>query len=570
MTPTLKAALVQVNVAVGALTPNAQKIARLAREAAGAGAQLIVFPELALCGYPPEDLVLKRHFLADCSAALRSLAQALPPEPIVLVGAPVREGRNTFNALAVFQGRRLRGFHHKQLRSDYGAFDESRVFAAGAGATVVDAGGLRIGLHICEDSLDAAAAPCAAIRDLCVDVLVNISASPYYRGRHEQREKLLSKAARFAGAPLLNANLVGGQDELVFEGASVAFNARGKLIARARQFAEEILFVEVPIVGKKRARISNRWKPAAIKVPTIGKPAEKSSNDWKNRRAPALGDLEEVYSALKLGLRDYVDKNGFPKVALGLSGGVDSALVAAICVDALGPDRVVGVTMPSKFSSAETRSDAVRLAKNLRIPVHTVAIQRLYEGYLAELAPLWPGRASDTTEENIQARIRGNIVMALSNKFGWLVVTTGNKSEAAVGYCTLYGDMAGGFALIKDVPKTLVWALARWRNAAGEVIPATTIERAPTAELHTGQKDQDTLPPYDVLDGIIERYVEMDWSLDAMVADGFDAATVKRVIRMIDRSEYKRRQSAPGVKITPRAFGPERRLPITNLYGERI
>ncbi|OQW94973.1 MAG: hypothetical protein BWK77_08355, partial [Verrucomicrobia bacterium A1] len=371
----------------------------------------------------------------------------------------------------------------------------------------------------------------------------------------------------------LYCNLVGGQDELVFDGASMALAPDGQLLARAKQFQEDTLYVRIPIRGGAGTA------PAALSFPNIGKSTAGFSKHWKNRVAPTLDDVAEVYAALTLGLRDYVDKNGFSKVVVALSGGIDSALVATLAADALGPERVAGVTMPSQYSSGETRGDAGLLAKNLGIEFMIVPIEPLYDAYIRDLSPLWKGRPADITEENLQARIRGNIVMALSNKFGWLVLTTGNKSELATGYCTLYGDMAGGFAVIKDVPKTLVFALARWRNrstqlaagrqAAKPVIPPSTIERPPTAELRPDQKDSDTLPPYETLDPILERYIERDWGADEIAAEGFDPAVVKRVIQMADRSEYKRRQGAPGIKITPRAFGRDRRMPITNRYGER-
>ncbi len=568
----IKGALVQVNVTVGALVPNAHKVARLAHDAQAAGAQFIVFPELVISGYPPEDLILKKHFMADCRVTLQALARELPAQAVVIVGVPLHEKNRNYNAAAVFAGGKLLGFYRKMLLPNYGVFDEKRVFAAGDQSTVLDVNGFRIGLHVCEDSWSTDEAPCRGLKAARVDAVVNISASPYHRGKLKLRENVLKKAARFMGAPLLYCNLVGGQDELVFDGASMVFNAKGQLQNRSRQFEEDILWVEL---SKKDARGGAPRKTSAarvIKVPMIGTFAEKSSNDWKKRVAPALDDLAEVYAALKMGLKDYVDKNGFSKVVLGVSGGIDSALVAVIAVDALGSDRVVAVTLPSQFSSSETLGDAQLLARNLGIELKTLPIRKLHEEYLRELAPLWPNRLADTTEENLQARIRGNIVMALSNKFGWLVLTTGNKSEMATGYCTLYGDMAGGFALIKDVPKTLIWALARWRNkdAGRAVIPETTITRPPTAELKPNQTDQDSLPPYEILDGIIERYVEQDWSVDEIVADGFEPATVKRAVRLIDRSEYKRRQGAPGVKITPKSFGRDRRLPITNLYGERV
>ena len=493
---------------------------------------MVAFPELALSGYPPEDLVLKPHFLQDVETELSQLARVLPPETTVIVGAPRNMGGLTYNTAVVFRGGREIATYRKMLLPNYGVFDEKRVFAAGDQPVIIEVAGCRVGLHICEDSWFVDESPCQLMAQAGVDAVVNISASPYHRGKQLLRERILTRAAKHIGAPLYYCNLVGGQDELVFDGGSLIATGQG-LRARAKQFEEDVLDSAHPVL------------------------------------CPALESEAEVYAALVLGLRDYTNKNGFKGVILGISGGIDSALVAALAVDALGADKVTGITMPSRFSSGETLSDAHLVAKNLGIRLYEAPIKTLHEQYLAELSPLWPGRVPDTTEENLQARIRGNIVMALSNKFGWLVLTTGNKSELATGYCTLYGDMAGGFAVIKDVPKTLVFSLARWRNTRGEVIPVSTIERPPTAELRANQKDQDSLPPYDVLDGILERYVERDESADAIIAAGFDEATTRRVIRLVDLNEYKRRQGAPGVKITPKSFGRDRRLPITNRYGER-
>ena len=564
-------ALVQANTTVGALKGNTETIVRMARDAAKAGASIIVFPELALSGYPPEDLILKKHFLNDCMESLDRLAGEVPQDRVVIVGTPHLVDGKTCNAAAIFHGGKRVAFYHKIALPNYGVFDEKRVFAPGDKALVLDLGAVRIGIHICEDSWMPSETPCTALAPMALDAVINLSASPYHRGKLGQRESALAKTAALVKAPLLYCNLVGGQDELVFDGASFAIGPDGKLLARARQFEEEILYVKLP-VGKSEAG-RNESRPAAVEVvnlPTLGKNQAEISNPWKTSVAPVLDDLAEVYSALKLGLRDYVIKNGFRKVVVALSGGIDSALVATLAADALGSRRVEGVTMPSQFSSKETLSDAVLIARHLGIDCRTVPIQNLQDTYLAELSPLWAGRAPDITEENLQARIRGNIVMALSNKFGWLVLTTGNKSELATGYCTLYGDMVGGFAVIKDVPKTLVFELARWRNRQSKspIIPPSTIERPPSAELRPDQKDTDSLPPYELLDPILERYIERDWGPDEIIADGFDPAVVRRVARMVDRNEYKRRQGAPGIKITPKAFGRDRRMPITNLYGD--
>jgi NAD+ synthase (glutamine-hydrolysing) len=399
-----------------------------------------------------------------------------------------------------------------------------------------------------------------------LDLLVNLSASPYHRGKALQRQSILRRAAAAVDAPVLYCNLVGGQDELVFDGTSLAVAPDGTLLARAKAFEEDLLFVEVPmrLRGDEASHpecetVTVDWSPATVTPPPVP------------RFEPLPDEAAEVYAALVLGLKDYVNKNGFRRCVVALSGGIDSAIVATIAVDALGPDRVAGVTMPSRFSSAETRGDAEMLAHNLGIEFHSIPIEGFFGAFLKDLDPVWTGRPPDITEENLQARIRGVTIMALSNKFGWLVLSTGNKSEIATGYCTLYGDMAGGYALIKDVPKTLVFDLARWRNTQGPapVIPPSTIERPPSAELRPDQRDTDSLPPYDVLDPILERYVEQDQSFDRIVAGGFDPAIVRRVIRLVDTSEYKRRQGAPGVKITPRSFGRDRRMPITNLYRER-
>ena len=561
--------LAQINPTLGALRANADLILAVAWEEAAAGAELIAFPELALCGYPPEDLVLKPHFLQDAEAELARLARELPGQAAVAVGAPRHLNGHTYNTAVVFQGGRITATYSKMLLPNYGVFDEKRVFAAGDHPAVIEVGGLRIGLHICEDSWYVEEAPCRLLAEAGVDAVLNISASPYHRGKLAVRERILTRAAHHIKAPLFYTNLVGGQDELVFDGGSLVAGPEG-ILARAKQFEEDRLRIELTAEAQS-TQSSNPWKSAPASVPTLGTSTPRPLR-LCGEIQPALPELAEVYAALVLGLRDYTNKNGFKAVVLGLSGGIDSALVAALAVDALGTERVHGITMPSKFSSPDTLGDAHRVAGNLGIRILEVPIKTLHEQYLAELSPLWPGRAPDTTEENLQARIRGNIVMALSNKFGWLVLTTGNKSELATGYCTLYGDMAGGFAVIKDVPKTLVFELARWRNreAGRELVPITTIERPPSAELRANQKDQDSLPPYEVLDAILERYVERDESSDTIVAAGFAPDTVRRVIRLVDLNEYKRRQGAPGIKITPKSFGRDRRLPITNQYGERV
>ena len=545
----MKFALVQMNPTVGALKENAEKIAGWAREAAGAGADVVVFPELALCGYPPDDLVLRPRFMDAVEAEVGRLAAALPKGVLSIVGAPLREeGGRLFNAAMLFVGGRRVAVARKMLLPNYGVFDERRIFSPGAAPLVFEFKGARLAVHICEDSWWPEGESFRGLKGAC-DVLVNLSASPYCRGRENDREEMARKAVAAAGAPMLYTNLVGGQDELVFDGGGMAVGSGGEVLARSELFREGMWTAEVSPSG-------GGWEPVA------------------GRLAAMPEAVEEVYEALKIGLRDYVDKNGFPGVIVALSGGIDSALVATVAADALGRERVFGVTLPSEITSKETYSDALELARRLGSPCLRIPIAPAVDAFGGMLGPAcagvdWAAALPGTLmEENLQARIRGVVVMALSNRYGHMVVTTGNKSEMATGYATLYGDMCGGFALIKDVPKTLVFELARWRNRRSEVIPPTTISRPPSAELRPGQLDSDSLPPYEVLDPILERYVEQQVGLKDLLAEGFDEATARRVVRMVDRSEYKRRQGAPGVKITPKAFGRDRRMPITNGFRE--
>ncbi len=535
-----------MNATVGALGHNRERAREFCEKASAQGIELLLFPELVVSGYPPEDLIIKRHFVEDCMDQVCRLTAEVPASLHVLIGCPwvvdrADLGRKPANAAVHLHAGRIVHIYEKMLLPNYGVFDEKRVFSPGVSPWVLEIGNRRIAVHVCEDSWWTDRGPALLQRGESLDAIVNLSASPYHDDKLQAREDILRNTATSLDAPLIYANLVGGQDELVFDGASFVIAADGSLAGRAPQF-EEALFT----VHLDRLECTSTEKP--------------------------LGHLEEVYRALITGLRDYVDKNRFDRVIVALSGGIDSALVAALAVDALGPERVVGLTMPSQYSSAETRSDAGTLADNLGIEFLEVPIRDLFEGYLEELNPHWPDRAADTTEENLQARIRGSIVMAFSNKFGWLVLTTGNKSEIAVGYCTLYGDMAGGFAVIKDVPKTLVFDLCRWRNETSDtpVIPERTITRPPSAELRPDQKDTDMLPPYDVLDEILEMYVEKDMAAEEIAQHGFDTELVLRVIRMVAVNEYKRRQAAPGIKITPKAFGRDRRFPITNQYRDAI
>jgi NAD+ synthase (glutamine-hydrolysing) len=552
----LRIALAQIDPTVGDLDGNAAKIAEWIDRAAEEGADLAIFPELCVPGYPAEDLYLKRHFVAANRAVVEELARGVG-EMVALVGfaEPVDGGgdfRHAHNSLAVLSRGELRGVYRKNRLPNYAVFDEQRYFIPGSEPATIEVAGTRVGLTVCEDVWEEGPPASSEAADGAT-LIANPSGSPYHRGKGREREAMFAERARGYGVHLAFCNLVGGQDELVFDGHSFVVDPGGETIARAAQFEEELLVCEIPASA-----------PA--------------------RRAEPLSDLAEVYGALVFGLRDYVRKNGFRHVGIALSGGIDSALVALLGVDAVGAANVSCVVMPSPHSSEETQADARAIAANLGAEAIEIAIEGAmssYEGALAgtvsgdgagpeEPLPRDPARPSepDLAAENIQARIRGNLMMALSNKHGWLVLTTGNKSEMSVGYATLYGDMAGGFAAIKDVPKTLVYDLVRYRNGrdGSEPIPASTIERPPSAELRPDQLDSDTLPPYELLDRVLEAYVERDMGREEMVAAGMPGEVVEEVVRMVDRSEYKRRQAAPGIRITPKAFGRDRRLPITNRF----
>jgi len=539
----LRIALAQVNCTVGDLPGNREKIAAACRRAREAGADVVTFPELALSGYPPEDLLLRPGFLRDCRAALESLA----PESrdlVAVVGFPEAAGGKVYNSAAVLEAGRFAGAYRKVELPNYGVFDEKRYFTGGAAPRTLDLRGARLALSICEDLWVPGSPVEGWAAGARAPIMLNLSSSPFHAGKLGLRREALARFARATGAFVCYNNLVGGQDELVFDGGALVVSPAGEVLAASRRFAEDFLLVEFSVEADGRVSSSG------------------------GARAAEPGRVEEVYEALVLGTRDYLLKNGFRQAVLGLSGGIDSSLVACVAADALGPANVVGVTMPSQFSSAQTRADAGRLAANLGIRLLAIPIGGLYGGYLEALregfGPGEPGLAG----ENLQARIRGTLLMALSNRFGWLVLTTGNKSETATGYCTLYGDMAGGFAVIKDVPKLLVYELAELvnRRAGRELVPKSVFDRAPTAELRPGQKDEDSLPPYPVLDPIVKAYVEEDRSPEEIAALGFDPAIVAKVARLVDQSEYKRRQAPPGVKLTPKAFGRDRRLPITNRY----
>ena len=529
-------ALGQLNLTVGDLAGNVEKMAVAAARATEAGAELVCFPELSITGYPPEDLVLRPEFVRDNLAAVDELAAKTTDACPVIAGFVDRTERGLHNASAYLAGGEVRVRYHKIVLPNYGIFDEKRYFVPGERTEQVSVGGISVGLSVCEDAWDPDG-PFADYKG--VPLVTNINGSPYHRRKLEERLGALRDRAREFGGWIAYVNAVGGQDEIVFDGGSLVMGPDGEVACRAAMFEEDLLIVDIDDQAA-RAEHSTVWPEPP----------------------------ESIHRALVLGLRDYVRKNGFDDVVLGLSGGIDSAFVAVLAVDALGPDAVRALTMPSPYSSPESVEDAGDVASRLGIRMEVVPIDAAFDAYRSTLRPLFEGRSEDVTEENIQARIRGNLLMAISNKFGSLVLATGNKSEYAVGYATLYGDMAGGFAPIKDVPKTLVYELCRWRNeeGPGEPIPERVMTKPPSAELRPDQKDTDSLPPYEQLDPIIEAYVEDDLGVDEIIARGHDRAIVERIVRMIDRTEYKRRQAAPGIKITPKAFGRDRRMPITNGY----
>jgi NAD+ synthase (glutamine-hydrolysing) len=552
----IRIALAQINPTVGDLAGNAARVLAFSRQARHAGADLVLFPEMALTGYPPEDLLFEPLFLAKTEKALRQLLPTLPKDLLVVVGSPTGKVGALHNSALALHGGRIRTVFHKWFLPNYGVFDERRYFREGEKPAVLDLNGVRIGITICED-IWRPKGPALAAAHEGASLIVNLSSSPYHAGKIKERLGVLRKKTRECGAAIAYCNTVGGQDELVYDGGSLVMDKKGVVRAHAPMFEETLLVVDMDLPkARGRAAETSRAHSRADRLPLAP------------TVVPVLSRENEIYAALTLGTRDYVQKNGFSKVVVGLSGGIDSALVAAIAVDALGNENVIGVTLPSRFNSTETKADAERVAKNLGIDFVTIGIEETVQAFLKTLAPLFAGRAVDVTEENVQSRVRGTLLMALSNKFGWLVLTTGNKSELSTGYFTLYGDSVGGFAVIKDIPKTLVYDLARWRNTRDKhpVIPESTIDRAPTAELRRHQKDQDTLPPYDVLDAIIAHHVEENHGLAEIIKDGIDPGIAAKTLRTIDAMEYKRRQAPLGVKITPRAFGRDRRMPITNRF----
>lgn len=527
----MKIAIAQFNATVGDISGNADKMIELASAAQLHGASLMITPELGLCGYPPEDLLFREDFIIANQKALNHIARAVPSIALI-VGHPHYQNGQLFNAASILQDGKVYATYHKQILPNYSVFDEERYFESDDSPLIFELEGIKFGIMICADGWEPA--PAQQAKSAGAEFLLSLNASPYHMDKLETRYEVLIDRVKETGLPIIYTNLVGGQDELVFDGASFVMNSSGKITQQLPSFVETLSYVDVQ-------------DKQPIATPAI----------------PALSIEAMVYNALKLGLADYVNKNGFPSVVLGLSGGIDSALTLAIAVDALGADRVKVVMMSSQYTASMSVDDAIEMAKLVNVDYSLITIKSLFENFKEALADEFQGKREDTTEENLQARIRGMLLMAISNKFGSIVLTTGNKSETAVGYTTLYGDMAGGFSLLKDVPKTLVYRLANYRNSISTVIPERIITRAPSAELRNNQTDQDSLPAYEILDAIMQAYVEDDLSLEAITKLGYSEADVKRVTRLIDRNEYKRRQAPIGVRITQRGFGKDRRYPIT-------
>lgn len=578
-TAPLRLALAQINSTVGDIGGNAAKILDYARNAASQGAEIVAFPELALTGYPPEDLLLKPSFIRANLEALQDLAGSLP-EIVAIVGFVDRVD-DIFNAAAILYQGRVVGIYHKQFLPTYGVFDEDRYFRAGSDAPIFTLGSAKVGVNVCED-IWYPVGPTSSQSLAGAELIININASPFSEQKPAFRRKMLATRAADNRVLIAYVNLVGGQDELVFDGSSLVMDPSGNVVCEARSFEEDLLVVDLDIGGVFRERLHDPRgrkehlaqqadapaRSIAIADRRVASP-QRSSLAGRPEQAP-LSHVEEVYRALTLGTGDYVRKTGFQKVVLGLSGGIDSSLVAAIAADALGPENVFGVSMPSRYSTQHSRDDARDLAEALGIRYDQVPIEKAFSAMLETVGPIFDDLPPDVTEENLQARVRGQILMAISNKLGYMVLTTGNKSEMATGYATLYGDMAGGFAVIKDVPKTLVYELCRYRNtsSARPVIPENVLLKPPSAELRENQTDQDSLPAYEILDPILQAYVEEDRTVPEIVRMGFEESIVRKVIRLVDHSEYKRRQAPPGVKVSPRAFGRDRRLPITNRFQE--
>ena len=570
----VRLALAQINPTVGDLPGNAKKVLETIERARDQGTDLVAFPELTLTGYPPEDLLLRPEFLDQNQAALEEVARGTTG--ITAIVGFAQRADDVYNAAAIAHDGEVVGIYQKRHLPNYGVFDEVRYFRPGNECFVCKRGALTFGVNICEDIFTPVGPTAALAVYGDAEVVINLSSSPFHAGKSEARDRMLSTRALDGVSVVAFVNTVGGQDELVFDGNSRVYGPQGELLAQARAFEEDLVVVDIDLESVFRARLHDPRSRIAAQRDDAPEMSVVTLRPIPRRARPKLGarkvtipsGAEEIYRALVLGTRDYVSKNGFEHVVIGLSGGIDSALTASIATDALGPAHVTGAFMPSGITSRESGEDAAALAKNLKIDLLTVPIEAEIDAYRESLKRIFASSQEDVTEENIQSRIRGTVLMALSNKFSWLVLTTGNKSELSVGYATLYGDMAGGFSVLKDVSKTLVYELARHRNAAAQTpwIPERSLTREPTAELRPGQRDTDTLPAYDELDPILKAYVEEDSEVERIVAMGYDRALVQRVIRMVDRAEYKRRQAPPGIRITPRALGKDRRLPITNRH----
>ncbi|HEB12899.1 MAG TPA: NAD+ synthase [Actinobacteria bacterium] len=579
----LRIGLAQINCTVGDLDGNLEKIKLYCRRGAELKVDLLAFPELAICGYPPEDLVLKPKFISDCQTSLKELSDfSRELEKMTLIVGCIDFDTDIYNGAAVINGGEIRCIYHKVFLPNYGVFDEQRYFKHGDKALVVLIGGVRVGVTICEDIWYSQGPQRVETTVGGAEVVVNINASPYQVDKDKQRERMLATRAKEGLSTLAYVNLIGGQDELVFDGLSMIIDHEGKRVAEAGRFREDLLITDIDADAVSGARdIDKNWASEGNDVESADllpvrqvilsdQKIEGQKPSWSPRVFTKLGSDEEVLAALRLGLADYVRKNGFAHVVVGLSGGIDSALTAVLAAQTLGADNLTPVFLPSRFTSDDSAKDAAMLAQNLGVELMVISIDDIFKNYLSSLEQAFKDKPQDITEENLQARIRGNILMALSNKFGWLLLSTGNKSEMSVGYATLYGDMSGGFAVLKDVTKTLVIRLARHINIGRVIIPERVITKPPSAELRPDQKDSDSLPEYGVLDQIISAYVEDNKSAREIIESGFETKIVNEVIGMIDKSEYKRRQAPPGVKITGRAFGKDWRLPITNAYRGRL
>ncbi|MCD6539234.1 MAG: NAD+ synthase [Candidatus Omnitrophica bacterium] len=552
----LRIGLAQVNPTVGDIKANICKVKEYVKRAEEYSAHIVAFPEMVVTGYPPEDLLLKPKFIEDNLRALYEFASSVE-DTLVIVGFVDKVKKNIYNSAAIIYRGRVRGIYHKMFLSNYGVFDEKRYFQAGEASLVFSFGKVIFGVNIGEDIRDVEGSINKQAKQGARLIFI-LNASPFYAGKIDIREKIIRSQARRNKVNIAYINLAGGQDGLVFDGVSFIIDREGRLLEEGEMFKEDLLLVDLKFLPSKR--LSEGVITVTKDIPV------KKRIPLPEKRAERLPYLAQIYGALLLGLKDYVYKNGFEKVVIGLSGGIDSSLVATLACDALGRENVVGVFMPSPYTSPASREDVEELVDNLRIRLIKIPIDEIYKIFLEYLKPQFKGVKKDVTEENIQARIRGTILMALSNKFGWLVLTTGNKSEMACGYATLYGDMAGGFSVIKDVPKTLVYRLAHYRNTISKVIPDHILIKEPSAELKPNQKDKDSLPPYEILDPILKAYIEEEKSLEEIVSLGFERKIVEKVLTMVDKNEYKRRQSPPGIKITPRAFGKDRRMPITNKF----